>query len=71
MSDQSIEISYRQYEYDDNGDVINETWKETKTGFKFPDGKSTLIAQMLFCNSLLVDSEHIIALFDDPFLLIW
>ena len=58
MSDQSIEISYRQYEYDDNGDVINETLKKTKTGFKYPDGESSPIFQMLFCNSSSLDSAH-------------
>ncbi|MBQ9491618.1 MAG: hypothetical protein IJU86_02445, partial [Firmicutes bacterium] len=52
---QSIKISRLKYNYDDNGDVISTTLEETKTGFKFPDGKSNLIAQMLFCNSLPLD----------------
>ena len=51
MSDQSIEILQRRYEYNDNGDVINETLEKTETGSKYPDGNSSPIFRMLFCNS--------------------
>lgn len=33
MSNQSIKMDMREYEYDDNGDVKNSTLKQIKIGF--------------------------------------